>query len=74
VSKKSQKRHAEVPGDDLITQAEAAELRGSSIPAINDLVKRGRLRSIEKYGKVLVYRSDVLAFVPSKGGRPRKDN
>ncbi len=58
--------------EDLITQAEAAELRGSTIPAINELVRRGRLRSVERYGKTLVFRSDVLAYEPSKGGRPPK--
>jgi hypothetical protein len=58
--------------EDLITQAEAAKLRGSTIPAINELVRRGRLRSVERYGKTLVFRSDVLAYEPSKGGRPSK--
>ncbi len=61
---------------DLITQSEAAALRGASLASINDLVRRGRLRSVEHFGKKLVYRSDVLSFVPSTGGwpkgRPRK--
>lgn len=56
--------------DDLITQTEAAELRNSTVAAINELVRRGRLRSVERFGKTLVFRSDVLAYQPSKGGRP----
>lgn len=56
--------------DDLITQSEAADLSGRSVSAINELVRRGRLRSVEKFGKRLVYRSEVEAFEPSKGGRP----
>lgn len=58
--------------EDLITQSEAAELRGASVAAINDLVRRGKLRSEEKFGKRLVFRSDVLAYVPNKGGRPAR--
>lgn len=58
--------------DDLITQTEAAELRDSTVAAINELVRRGRLRSIERFGKTLVFRSEVTAYQPSKGGRPPK--
>lgn len=70
--KKLQSANAEL--DDLITQSEAAELRGSNVPAINELVRRGRLRSLKRFGKTLVYRSEVLAYKPSKGGRPRKED
>ncbi|MFL6210536.1 MAG: helix-turn-helix domain-containing protein [Pyrinomonadaceae bacterium] len=56
----------------LITQSEAAALRGVSLSSINNLVRRGRLRSVEQFGKRLVYRADVLAYVPDKGGRPPK--
>lgn len=70
----SRKKSSEGADDteDLITQAEAAELRGSTIPAINELVRRGRLRSVARFGKTLVFRSEVLAYEPSKGGRPPK--
>jgi excisionase family DNA binding protein len=54
--------------DDLITQTEAAKLRGISLPSINELVRRGRLRSKEIFGKKLVYRSEVLAFEKEKPG------
>jgi excisionase family DNA binding protein len=62
--------------NELITQTEAAELRGVSLGAINELVRRGKLRSEERFGKKLVYRSDVEDYEPSPGGwpkgRPRK--
>ena len=57
----------------LITQTEAAKLRGVSRAAISDLVKRGRLQTVEIAGRALVYRSDVLNFEPEVGGRPRKE-
>lgn len=58
--------------NDLITQTEAAELRRVSLRSINNLIRRGRLRSVEQFGKTLVYRSEVLAYEPSPGGRPSK--
>jgi hypothetical protein len=60
----------EVFSVDLITQLEAAELKGCSLQAINNLVRRGRLKGYGKYGRVLVSRSEVVGFEPSKGGRP----
>jgi hypothetical protein len=57
--------------DELITQAEAAVLRGISVAAINDLVKRRRIRSEERYGKTLVYRSDIENFKPVRAGWPK---
>jgi excisionase family DNA binding protein len=56
--------------DSLISQTEAAELRGVTRASINELVQRGRLRSVTIGGKVLLYRSEVEAFERSKGGRP----
>ena len=58
---------------DLISQAEAAELRGVSRASINELVTRGRLRSVVVGGKPYLYRAEVLSFEPDKGGRPPKD-
>jgi excisionase family DNA binding protein len=49
---------------ELITQTEAAELRGVTVAAINELIKRGRLKAVEMYGRSLVYRSEVEAFEP----------
>ncbi len=51
-------------GNELITQTEAAELRGMSLAAINEHVRSGRFRSEIKYGKRLVYKADVIAFEP----------
>ncbi len=59
--------------DDLITQAEAARLRGVTRSAIQSLVQRGRLRSVEKFGRNLVYRSEVVAFERDKPGPKRVD-
>ena len=56
----------------MVTQAEAAEIRGVSVQAINYLVKNGRLRSVKIAGRVLLFRKDVEEFEPSVGGRPRK--
>ncbi|MDQ3821475.1 MAG: hypothetical protein M3362_27870, partial [Acidobacteriota bacterium] len=51
---------------DLITQKEAALIRAVTTAAIGDLIKRGRLRTAEMFGRVLVYRSDVEDFKPEK--------
>ncbi len=69
--KKKDSRLADTDGD-LITLSEAAQLRNKSVSAISHLVRRGRLRSVEQFGKNLVYRSEVLSFEPEKGGRPSK--
>lgn len=55
---------------DLITQSEAARLRGVSPEAIADLIRRERLDSYEVAGRLHVRRRDVLKFEPKKGGRP----
>ncbi len=60
--------------DDLITQTEAARLRGVTVAAISALVQRGRLQSVERFGKLLVFRREVLAFERGKPGRKRKSD
>ena len=55
--------------DYLITQADAAQLMGRSLNAVNNLVRRGRLRSERRFGRTLVYRADVLAFERDPRGR-----
>ena len=58
--------------EDLITLSEAATIRGNKdVSAISHLVRRGRLRSVERFGKTLVYRSEVEAFEPSHAGWPK---
>jgi hypothetical protein len=59
-------------GDELITQKEAARRLKKSLASVNNLVRRGRLRSEEFYGKRLVFLSDVLSFKPIREGRPPK--
>jgi hypothetical protein len=56
--------------EDLITQAEAARLRGVMPVAIVDLIRRGRLQTIEIASRRLVRRSEVLSFKEKPGGRP----
>lgn len=51
-------------GRELITQSEAAMLRGVTLASINELVRAGRLNHADIYGKRLVYRDEVLAFEP----------
>lgn len=51
-------------GAELITQTEAARLRGMTLAAVNEHVRSGRWRSVTKYGKRLVYRADVVGFEP----------
>lgn len=67
MAKRKSQRTGEGVGD-LITIAEAARLRGVSRSAISELVRRGRLRSIEMFGRVLVYRSEVESFQKQKPG------
>lgn len=59
---------------ELVSQREAAEMRGVSTQAINLLMKRGRLTVIEVAGKRFLLRKEVEAFEPNITGRPRKDS
>src|SRR5436305_8277318 len=52
----------------LITLQEAARLRGVQNGSIHGLVTRGRLRSRTLFGRILVYRDEVLSFVKQKTG------
>jgi excisionase family DNA binding protein len=55
---------------DLITQAEAARLRGVSREAIYGLVARRKLSIVEIGGQKFVRRSEVESYTPEVGGRP----
>lgn len=57
---------------DLISQAEAARLRGVTRAAVQDLVRRGRIRSVEVGGRALVYRSEVISYEKGEPGRPKQ--
>lgn len=56
---------------DLISQAEAARIRGVTRAAIRDLIRRGRLRSVAIGGRELVYRHEVKTFEKEKPGPKR---
>jgi predicted XRE-type DNA-binding protein len=57
---------------DLITQAEAARIRGVSPEAISNLIARGRLTPYDVAGRVHVRRSEVESFERNPAGRPSK--
>jgi len=59
--------------NDLVSQGEAAKIRGVSIQSIHDLIKRGKFNTVEISGKKYLFRKEVEAFVPGRRGRPRKD-
>lgn len=61
------------PVSDLISQTEAARLRGVTRAAIQDLVRRGRIRSVNVGGRALVYRSEIESYKQGLAGRPRKN-
>jgi excisionase family DNA binding protein len=61
------------PVSDLISQTEAARLRGVTRAAIQDLVRRGRIRSVNVGGRALVYRSEIVNYEQGEPGRPRKN-
>jgi hypothetical protein len=62
-----------VESSELISQAEAARIRGVSQQAIANLIRRGRLASTLVAGRPLVLRSEVEAFLPKpKLGRPQR--
>ncbi|PYP82356.1 MAG: hypothetical protein DMF61_26610 [Blastocatellia bacterium AA13] len=58
--------------DDMISQAEAARIRGVTPQAIGHLIKAGKLKTVMVAGRVLVFRSEIENFTPDLGGRPKK--
>ncbi|MGB7923434.1 MAG: hypothetical protein WCF57_09335 [Pyrinomonadaceae bacterium] len=62
--------------NDLITLQEAAKIRGRTLSAITELVRRGRLRAYEKFGRKLLSRREVKTLEDKRGwpkGKPRKE-
>jgi len=57
--------------DDLITQTEAAAIRGVAVQSISDLVRRGKLKTVTIGKRKFLLRSEVKKFKPGVGGRPR---
>jgi excisionase family DNA binding protein len=58
--------------DKWISQAEAARIRGVSPQAIGRLLNKGRFRTLQIGGRVLLDRRDVENYKPKRTGRPRK--
>lgn len=50
----------------LITQAKAAELCGMTRAAVHELVRQGRLNTIEAEGRTLIYYKEVEALAAEK--------
>ena len=58
--------------EDLISQKEAADIRGVSVQAIDYLIKAGRLKGVKVGGRTCVLRKEVESFEPKRTGRPKK--
>jgi len=58
--------------DELVSIKTASELRNVSISAISLAVKRGVFSVLLIDGVKFLKRDEVLNFVKSKGGRPKK--
>lgn len=58
--------------ENLISQAEAARIRGVSRQTIGHLVKTGKFKVFRIGGKILLDRREVRAYRPKRTGRPRK--
>jgi excisionase family DNA binding protein len=58
--------------DKWVSQAEAARIRGVSPQAIGRLVNKGRFRTLQIGGKVLLDRREVENYKPKRTGRPPK--
>jgi excisionase family DNA binding protein len=56
--------------EDLITQAEAARIRGVTRTAIAGLIARGNLSVVEIGGQKFLRRAEVEKYKPQAAGRP----
>jgi hypothetical protein len=59
--------------EDLISQTDAAKLRGVTAAAISDLIRRGRLSTVVIGGRKFVNRVEVSNFEELPSGRPKKE-
>jgi len=60
-----------VDPDDLITQTEAAEIRGVAVQSISDLIRREKLKTVTIGKRKFLLRSEVKKFTPGPAGRPK---
>jgi excisionase family DNA binding protein len=70
-----EKSIADVPQQelsDLMTVQAAAKHFGITAWSVYELIERGRLEKVEFLGRVLLRRSEVLAFERQKAGRKPK--
>ncbi len=58
---------------DLIPVSEAAEIRGVNRKSIHELIHRGRLHSVNLWGRTMVFKSEVISFVKQKTGPKKKE-
>jgi excisionase family DNA binding protein len=58
--------------DKWVSQSEAARIRGVTPQAIENLMKKGRFRTLRIGGRVLLDRNEVENYKPRRKGRPRK--
>jgi hypothetical protein len=72
--KKTAKKGGGPAADKFVTQTAAARERGVSFAVVNTWAHRGRVRTRDAYGRLLVHLGDVLTYDPTanKGGRGRK--
>ena len=55
-----------------VSQSEAARIRGVTPQAIENLMKKGRFRTLSIGGRVLLDRREVEDYKAKRTGRPRK--
>ena len=74
MAKRSAAKGGGSAADRFVTQTEAARERGVNFAVVNTWAHRGRVRTRDAYGRLLVHLGDVLAYDPTanKGGRGRK--
>ena len=61
-----------VTNNNWITQSEAARIRGVSRQAINSLVKKGRLKTMEVGSIIFVDKAEIENFHALNSGRPKR--
>ena len=62
----------EISPDSWITQAEAARIRGVSRQAINKLVKKQRIKTLQVGSVIFVDKIDIQNYKILTSGRPKK--
>jgi Helix-turn-helix domain len=62
----------DLAADKWVSQSEAARIRGVTPQAIENLMNKGRFRTLRIGGRVFLDRSEVENYKPKRTGRPRK--